>query len=298
MRGCPHRLRCAHLTGLLTKVDIIILLVIHESTDWLVGMSDKRSVDVGSVWWFWFTTNAFAVDKRLRRIFRMLPHDPRCKFCNAPFKGIGGTLVKVLFGKERSALNPRFCNLCDLASREFPGGAEVEMSMLFADVRGSTALSEKMGPTQFSKLIGRFYTRSTKFIIEEDGLVEKLAGDAVAAFWGAGFAGPDYVRRTIKVAQDLSNFMARQGIPVGIGVHYGVAYFGAIGAPDGLIDFSAVGDEVNLAARLASKAAAQEIIVSERALQKAGMAGDALERRSLDLKGISQTVPVRVMHAV
>ena len=261
-------------------------------------MSDKRTVDVGSVWWFWFTTNAFAVDKRLRQIFRLLPRDPRCKFCNAPFAGIGGALMKVVFGKERSVLNPRYCNLCDQASRAFPGGAEVEMSMLFADVRGSTALSATMRPTEFSKLIGRFYAKSTKFIIEEDGLVEKLAGDAVAAFWGAGFAGPDYVQRTIKVAQDMSKFMARQEIPVGIGVHYGVAYFGAIGTPDGLTNFSAIGDEVNLAARLASKASAGEIIVSEQALQKAGMDGNALERRSLDLKGISQPVPVRVMRAV
>lgn len=261
-------------------------------------MSDKATVDVGNVWWFWFTTNAFAVDKRLRQIFRMLPRDPRCKFCNAPFAGIGGALMKALFGKERSALNPRFCNLCERASREFPGGAEVEMSMLFVDVRGSTALSEEMGPTEFSKLIGRFYTGSTKLIIESDGLVEKLAGDAVAAFWGGGFAGPDYVQRTLNVAQDLSKLMVRQKIPVGISVHYGVAYFGAIGTPDGLTDFSAIGDEVNLAARLASKAVAGEIIVSEQALQKAGVDGNALERRSLDLKGIRQPVTVRVMHAV
>ena len=60
------------------------------------------------------------------------------------------------------------------------------MSMLFADVRGSTALSEKMSPTEFSQLINRFYTESTKVIIEADGLVEKLAGDAIAAFWGQG----------------------------------------------------------------------------------------------------------------
>jgi len=99
-----------------------------------------------------------AVDKRLRQIFRILPHDPRCKFCNAPFQGVGGMIVRALFGKQRSDLNPRFCNLCEKASREFPGGAEVEMSMLFADVRGSTALSEKMSPTEFSGLINRFYS--------------------------------------------------------------------------------------------------------------------------------------------
>src|SRR5215212_8719987 len=260
-------------------------------------MNDKKSVDVGNVWWFWFTTNAFAVDKRLRHILRVLPRDPRCKFCNAPFQGIGGIFVRVLFGKRRSALNPRYCNLCEMASSEFPGGAEVPMSMLFIDVRGSTALSETMSATEFSQLINRFYKESTRIIVDEDGLVEKLAGDSVAAFWGAGFAGPDYVRRTIKVAQEVLRAMQRQNIPVGIGVHAGVAYFGAMGAADGLTEISAIGEEVNLAARLASKAAPGEIIVSEQAFNAAGLDGSQFEARSLDLKGISQPVTARVMHS-
>src|SRR5919106_2045525 len=258
-------------------------------------MNNKKSVDVGNVWWFWFTTNAFAVDKRLRRIMRVLPHDPRCKFCNTPFQGIGGMIARVLFGKQRSALNPRFCNMCEIASREFPGGAEVPMAMLFIDIRGSTALSEKMTPTEFSQLISRFYAAATKVIIEEDGLVEKLAGDEVAAFWGAGFAGPDYVRRTIDVAKTLLRVMESQKIPVGIGVHSGVAYFGAMGTAEGLTDISAKGDEVNMAARLASKAAAGEIIVTGQGLQKAWVGCSPLESRSLELKGISETVQVRVM---
>jgi len=263
-----------------------------------MNISDKKSVDVGSVWWFWFSTNAFAVDKRLRHILRVLPHDPRCKFCNAPFQGVGAMIVRVLFGKQRSALNPRYCNLCEIASREFPGGAEVEMSMLFIDIRGSTALSEKMSPTEFSQVINRFYAAATKVIIEEDGLVEKLAGDEVAAFWGAGFAGPDYIKRTINVAQKLLRVMEQQKIPVGIGVHAGTAYFGAMGTTEGLTDISAKGEEVNTAARLASKAATGEIIVSEQALQKTDMDSSQLESRSLELKGISGLVPVRVLHGL
>ena len=261
-----------------------------------MNMSDKKAVDVGNVWWFWFSTNAFAVDKRLRHILRVLPRDPRCKFCNAPFQGIGGLIVRALFGKQRSALNPRYCNLCEIASQEFPGGAEVEMSMLFIDIRGSTALSEKLSPTEFSQVINRFYAAATKGIIEADGLVEKLAGDEVAAFWGAGFAGPDYVGRTIKVAQNLLHVMNAQNIPVGIGVHAGIAYFGAMGTSEGLTDISAKGEEVNMAARLASKAGIGEIIVSERALQKAKMDGSILESRRLELKGISEPVIARVMH--
>ena len=182
-------------------------------------------------------------------------------------------LIRVLFGKQQSDLNPRYCNLCDQASRDFPGGAEVPMSILFADVRGSTALSETMTPTDFSRLINRFYTRSTKIISDTDGLVEKLSGDSVAAFWGAGFAGSDYIRRTIQVAVKLSGAMEDEGIPIGIGVHAGIAYFGAMGVAGGLTEFSAIGEEVNTTARLASKALAGEIIVSEQALSKAGMDG-------------------------
>ena len=70
-----------------------------------------------------------------------------------------------------------------------------------------------------------------------------------------------------------------------------------MGSADGLVNISAIGDEVNTAARLASKAAAGEIIISEKTLTKAGIDGGGLEIRRLELKGISEPVTVRVMHA-
>ena len=253
--------------------------------------------NVEQMWHDWFMTDAFAVEMRLHRFFNILPHDPRCKLCHAPFQGVGGMVVSALYGRKQSNLNPNFCNVCEDFAKKFPGGAEVEMSMLFVDVRGSTALSEQMTPLEFQKLINRFFVGTTKAIAEEDGLVEKLAGDAVAAFWGAGFAGKDYVARTVHAAQKILKVMEGQKIPVGIGVHSGVAYFGAMGSAEALVNISAIGDEVNTAARLASKAAAGEIIVSEKTLVKAGINGGGLESRSLDLKGISQPVAVRVMRA-
>jgi adenylate cyclase len=256
----------------------------------------NKMVDTDVLWAEWFSNSAFDIDsKRLRHIFQLLPNDPRCKLCSAPFQGAGGIVVRTLFGKQRSNLNPHFCNMCEEAARMFPGGAEVQMSMLFIDVRGSAVLAEQMSATVFSQLINRFYVSATRTINEEDGLVEKLAGDAVAAFWGAGFAGPHYVARTVKAAQKLLGVMAKEKIPVGIGVHFGVAYFGVMGTVDGLTNISAIGDEVNKAARLASQAAAGEIIVSEQALQGAAIDGSDLEARSLELKGISEPVSVRVM---
>jgi adenylate cyclase len=254
---------------------------------------DQSEID--QMWRDWFMTDAFKSEKRVIHVLHLLPHDPRCKFCGAPFQGVGGAVVRVLFGKKQSALNPRFCNMCEEFANSHPGGHEVEMAMLFVDVRGSTALSEQMTATEFSRLINRFYVESTNAIIQEDGLVEKLVGDAVAAFWGEGVAGRDYVSRTIKAAQAIQKVMNEQKIPVGIGVHAGVAYFGAMGSVDGLVNISAIGDEVNIAARLASKAAAGEIIVSETALKRANLDGSQLESRSLELKGISEPVAVRVL---
>lgn len=253
--------------------------------------------NIEQMWHDWFMTDAFAVEKRLHRFFNILPHDPRCKLCHAPFQGIGGMTVGVLYNRKQSSLNPNFCNICEDFAKKFPGGAEVEMSMLFVDVRGSTSLSEQMTPMEFQKLINRFFVGATKAIGEEDGLVEKLAGDAVAAFWGAGFAGKNYVTKTIRAAQKIRKAMAEQKIPVGIGVHTGTAYFGAMGSAEGLVNISAIGDEVNTAARIASKAAAGEILVSEMALKAAGIESSQLELRSLELKGISAPVIVRVMHA-
>jgi len=256
-------------------------------------MSDHKP-PVEQMWRDWFMTDAFKVEKQWFRVFRVLPHAPRCKICYSPFSGMGGFIMRSI-GRKQSNLNPHFCNICEDFAKMYPGGAEVEMSMLFADVRGSTALSEQMTAIEFQKMINRFYVGATNAIAEEDGLVEKLAGDAVAAFWGAGFAGKDYVARTIRAAQNVSRLMQKQNIPVGIGVHAGVAYFGAMGSADGLVDISAIGEEVNTAARLASKAAAGEIILSENALIQAHMDGTELETRKLELKGISEQVLVHVM---
>jgi class 3 adenylate cyclase len=89
--------------------------------------------------------------------------------------------------------------------------------------------------------------------------------------------------------------MEQQKIPVGIGVHAGIAYFGAMGSAEGLVNISAIGDEVNTAARIASKAAAGEILISEQALKAAGVDSSQLESRSLELKGITGPIIVRVM---
>jgi len=256
---------------------------------------DLTKEEINRLWYDWFAVDAIKAEKFITSTFRLLPHDPRCVICNSPFEGVGGILMHAVFKRARSQLNPRFCNICEHYTQTHQGGAEVDMSMLFVDVRGSTALSESMSAMEFQKLINRFYVGTSRVITDEYGLVEKLAGDAVAAFWGAGFAGKNYVERTVRAARHTIKRMQKEDIPVGVGVHAGVAYFGAMGSDNGLVNISAIGEEVNTAARLASKAGAGEIIISEAALDKAHIDGGNFESRTLELKGISEPMTVRVM---
>ncbi len=258
------------------------------------------TTDTTEFWRRWFTTGDHPREKRQKRILRHLPRSPRCKFCGAPFRGVGAPLVRMTLGKSRSNLNSSYCNVCELFAQKYQGGAEVEMGILFADVRGSTALSEQMSPTAFSQLINRFYVEATRVLVMEDGLIDKLAGDSIAAFWGAGYAGPGYVRRTIDAAYRLLDVTGHRDpggpwIPLGVGVHAGMAFFGAVGSPDGLVDITAVGDEVNLAARLASSAATGEILITEQALQAASVPSAPYPVRQLKLKGFPDAVAVRVI---
>jgi adenylate cyclase len=253
-------------------------------------------------WREWFSPGGYAREKRLFWLLKHLPSSPRCNFCGAPFHGVGAQVVRLTLGKRRSMVNPRYCSVCDDFARAHPGGAEVDMSILFADVRGSTALSESMSPTEFSKLINRFYVESTRVLIASNALIDKLAGDAVAAFWGAGFAGEDYVLRTIEAGRALLRATGHGGsgepwVPVGVGVHAGVAFIGAMGSPDGLTDITAVGEEVNLAARLGSKAGVGELLVSTAAMEAAGLSVEGVEPRHLQLKGLAEPVLAYVLHA-
>jgi adenylate cyclase len=239
-----------------------------------------------------------------RTLMRWLPKNPRCRICNAPFSGIGGSLVKVALGREPSVLNPSMCNICDKFARDYRGGAEVEISMLFADVRGSTTLAEGMSPIEFSHLIDRFYRTVTDILIESNAWIEKLIGDEVTGLFIPGFAGPQHARLAVEAAQAIlksTGHVDPQGpwIPVGVGVHTGTAYVGAVGKEGGMTDITALGDAVNTAARLASNAGPGEILVSEQAWNAAssGLEVEGAEVRQLQLKGRSEAVEVRVLRA-
>lgn len=237
--------------------------------------------------------------KRLRWLFRRLPKGPRCHLCYAPFHGIGGAVLRTVKGLGPSTLNPHFCNDCELLGAEQPGGVEMPLAMLFADVRGSTSLAETLPPTEFSQLIDRFYRAAGSILIRADALIEKLMGDGVIAIFVPGLAGERYIGRAIRVGQDLLAATghapgAEPWIPIGVGVHFGPAFIGALGEAHGLATISAFGDTVIVAARLADAAGGGEMLVTRAASDAADLAVDGLPSRSLTLKGRSEPIDVTV----
>jgi len=124
-----------------------------------------------------------------RRRFRHLPSDPRCKLCLVPFRGVGALAMKPL-GFAQSAGNPSMCNKCINQLREQGvTGVEIPASLVFSDVRGSTALGERMTPGDFHTFMGHFYDVATNTILKHDGLVDKIVGDEVIGLFFGGVSG-------------------------------------------------------------------------------------------------------------
>jgi adenylate cyclase len=175
--------------------------------------------------------------------------------------------------------------------------------MLFVDVRGSTTIAEKMDTLAFSRLMNRFYEDTIKVLVQADAFIDKLVGDEVTALFIPGFAGEEHARRALESGQKLLRVTghgdpAGPWVPVGVGIHTGSAWVGSIaGASGTAADFTALGDNVNIAARLASSAAQGEVLASEATCSAAGIETEGLEKRELDLKGKSELVSVRVLHA-
>lgn len=260
----------------------------------------RNDAMIEQFWRSWTMEGPPKSKRRQQRFYRFLPAEARCKFCFAPFDGTSGTLVKTLFQVYPSRFNPHYCNFCDDFASKYQGGAEVPITMLFVDVRGSTTLAERIGQKEFGSLINRFYVESTNVLSRADAMIEKLAGDEVTAMFTPGVAGEDYPRRAIEAAKELLKVTGHgeeeAWIPVGIGIHTGEAFVGSVGQPNGIMEVAALGDVPNTAARLTSLAAPGEILISEDAMTAAKMDTEGLEKRQLELKGRSESINAFVLH--
>lgn len=190
-----------------------------------------------------------------------------------------------------------------LFCQKYPGGTEVELSMLFVDVRGSTSLAEKTSASEYSRLMNRFYKAATDVLIRTDAFIDQFVGDEAIGLYFPLFTGPNHARAAVLGAQEILRAMGygrakEPWIPVGIGVHTGTVFFGTISGSEGSVtDLAALGDNVNITARVASAARSGEALISDVAYSTSGLDLGELEQRQLDLKGKSKPIRVRVLQA-
>jgi adenylate cyclase len=197
-----------------------------------------------------------------RRLFALMPSPWRCKFCNAPFRGpYAGAMKRIGYAPSRK--NPQICARCIEHAPE--GGAIVPVTVLFADVRGYTALCEQLAPAEVSELVNRLYETASSALLAHEGLLGQVAGDEVEGLFVPGLAGPHYRQKAVEAARSLVRVVRYLDAPagaldVGVGIATGEEFVGNV-AGGGYKDFAAVGDVTNTAARLTSVAKNAEIVV-------------------------------------
>lgn len=188
------------------------------------------------------------------------------------------------------------------------GGRLTNIAVLFVDVRGFTPMSELLDPEQVVEILNRYLTLISDSILRNGGTLDKFVGDAAMAFWGAPLPQKDHIMRAVQAAADMvsgsqalsEELMARYGrtVSFGIGIHVGEAVVGNIGSPQRM-DYTAIGDTVNTAARLEANAPGGTVYIS-RAV------ADALEGRirttslggSVKLKGKKEGFEVLILEEI
>lgn len=239
------------------------------------------------------------MDRHLPRVFmrvmRRLPAEPRCRLCHAPYGGIGGQVMR-RFGFGPSRKNPTLCNTC--FEKAPMGGVDMEVGVLFADLRGFTSLAERTPTHEVAQLLNRFYAAASA-VLTRSALIDKLVGDEVMALYLPQLLGEHWEDELVRDANDLLVAVGYGTPPgpwlaLGVGLDVGRAYVGNVGAGE-VKDFTAVGDVVNTAARLQSAAGSGQIVLSERLFERLAARPDNATAITLDLKGKQEAEPARVI---
>src|SRR3954447_2446042 len=224
---------------------------------------------------------------RVRRMWQHIPDGPRCKVCASPFHGVGGAVARLMW-HGRIANNPLLCKACFGQLSRHQGGAELEISVLFADVRGSTGLAERNSAAAFHDLLQGYYKAAAAAIDANGGIIDKFLGDGVMALFVPVLTGENHARSAIAAGRAILDTVERQGLGakglvVGAGIHSGDAFVGVVGS-DEKLEFTPPGATVHVAARLGGLAAGGELLVSRAAWELAN-AGDPPATRDVEIAG-------------
>ncbi|HET6797033.1 MAG TPA: adenylate/guanylate cyclase domain-containing protein [Gemmatimonadales bacterium] len=181
------------------------------------------------------------------------------------------------------------------------GGERRPITILFSDIRGFTAMAESLGPDAIAKLLTEYFSEMVEIIFEHGGTLDKFVGDAIMALWGAPIAHADDPDRALRAAVAMQAGVARlnrkwasEGRPeigIGIGINYGDVFAGNIGSHRRL-EYTVIGDAVNVAHRLCSEASPGEILVSEALCQMVKDQADYEYLPAMSLRGRTRSVQV------
>ena len=219
-----------------------------------------------------------------RRLFGLVPSPWRCKSCNAPFRGPAAGMFRWI-GYSPSAKNPTVCARC--IERAPTGGAVVPVSVLMADVRGYTQLTEGLSAAEVPEAMNRFYEASSRALSSAEALLGQIEGDLVMGVFVPGLAGSHYRRKAVEGGYRL--LRAVDWLDLGVGIASGEEFVGNVGG-GGFKDFTALGDVTNVAARLTAQAAPGEILMDAATYDHVATRHREAEERELDLKGKSAAV--------
>lgn len=181
------------------------------------------------------------------------------------------------------------------------GGQKRPVVVFFSDIRGFTSMSENMSPDEIASLLTEYFTEMVEKVFEHGGTLDKFMGDAIMALWGAPIAHEDDADRAMRCAieqmatlEQLNQKWAHEGrqqVKIGIGINFGEVFAGNIGS-DRRLEYTVIGDAVNVASRLCSKAGPGEIIISEPFYRALRHPPQVEQLDPLELKGKSARVPV------
>jgi adenylate cyclase len=179
------------------------------------------------------------------------------------------------------------------------GGKKVDVTALFADVRGFTAFSEKHSPEELVAVLNRYLAACADAVLEQEGTVDKFLGDAIMAWYNAPVPQPDHTLRAVKTALAIRQAVEKlhEELPpeahlnFGIGINYGDAILGWIGSEKRL-EFTALGDSINTTKRLQENSAKNQILMSKVAYERVKDAVDAKAVTPVAAKGKTQPIEV------
>jgi class 3 adenylate cyclase len=187
---------------------------------------------------------------------------------------------RALFARAlASFLPPEVAELVEASPSALSLREEVEATILFSDIRGFSSLAERLPPREVAEVVGRHLTAMVEVVTSNGGVLDKFAGDAVMAVFGAPRPAADHARRALACAADMQRRQAtlnieaeQEGLPafqIGIGVNTGTVIAGTLGGP-GRLDYTVLGDAVNIAQRLEATAAGAEILATAATVRESG----------------------------